>query len=465
VSGLLDSRGSPINSKTQGRKVEFRYDAASTGNRDDAHWDMIDGLSAAAANDPAVRKRVRERARYEVSNNSHCSASIATFVADVCGSSGPKLNLVTEDITLAETVEKAWRRWWRAAGLSQMLQTARRSQAVDGEVFALLTSNPAIRNPVKLSLRLIETDQVSLPWSGVNDDSQSDGIKYDEFGNPTAYYVLRRHPGDTAYYGPQDGVWIDAARICHLYAVTRPGQVRGISELVSSLRLFGDLRRYRSATVAAAEIAASVSLWLKAAVMPDADGPSAGDSYSIRHGEMGVLPPGSEVQQLRSEIPTTTYTDFHQSLIVESGRAMSLPRGKSLGSFADYNFSSARLELLNYQPVVDTDRMRLEAQLLDSVYEQWLEEAIAVGEVPVEAIEVDQQFCWPGMPLTDPHKESTAETVRLAANTTTLARIYGRQGLDYEVELRQRAKERQLIEELGLSDAEVITEEDDDAES
>ena len=45
---------------------------------------------------------------------------------------------------------------------------------------------------------------------------------------------------------------------------------------------------------------------------------------------------------------------------------------------------------------------------------------------------------------------SLSQATRLASNTTTLAAEYARQGKDWETELRQRAKEVALMNELGL---------------
>ena len=69
----------------------------------------------------------------------------------------------------------------------------------------------------------------------------------------------------------------------------------------------------------------------------------------------------------------------------------------------------------------------------------------------------------------DPAKEANAQATRLASNTTTLAYEYARQGKDWEAELRQRAKERQLMKELGLVTDQPTTptatkEEDEDDE-
>lgn len=50
----------------------------------------------------------------------------------------------------------------------------------------------------------------------------------------------------------------------------------------------------------------------------------------------------------------------------------------------------------------------------------------------------------------DPLKESSAQALRLANHTTTYADEYARRGLDWETQLRQRAKELELMSQLGL---------------
>ena len=62
---------------------------------------------------------------------------------------------------------------------------------------------------------------------------------------------------------------------------------------------------------------------------------------------------------------------------------------------------------------------------------------------------------WDGHEHVDPSKEATAQEKRLANNTTSLASEYAKQGKDWETELRQIAKERKLMEELGITSEEL----------
>ena len=63
------------------------------------------------------------------------------------------------------------------------------------------------------------------------------------------------------------------------------------------------------------------------------------------------------------------------------------------------------------------------------------------------------QWFWDGHEHVDPAKEAQAQATRISSNTTTLASEYARSGKDWETELRQRAKEVELMKELGLTAA------------
>ena len=69
----------------------------------------------------------------------------------------------------------------------------------------------------------------------------------------------------------------------------------------------------------------------------------------------------------------------------------------------------------------------------------------------------EHQWFWDGFEHVDPAKEANAQAVRLKSHTTSLASEHARQGRDWETELRQIAREKQLMRELGLNDADVAT--------
>ena len=156
----------PESSRSLGfRVVRGRYDAAATNEENRRHWANSDGLSADAAANPEVRRTLRNRARYEVANNSYARGIVLTLANDVVGT-GPRLQMLTDDADTNRLIEKEFMAWTRATGLAEKLRTMRVARAEDGEAFGVLTSNETLPTRVQLDVKLVEADQVTTPTFG-----------------------------------------------------------------------------------------------------------------------------------------------------------------------------------------------------------------------------------------------------------------------------------------------------------
>jgi capsid protein len=234
--------------------IRARYDAAVTNAENRRHWANADNLSANAANSPDVRRLLRNRARYEVANNSYARGIVLTLANDVIGT-GPRLQMLTEDAEANRRIEQEWMTWSRAVGLPEKLRTLRMARAQHGEGFATLINNPALPTPVQLDLKLIEADQVTTPDLFGREPNAIDGIIFDRFGNPVEYHMLKQHPGDPTgtLYG--EYIRVLARNVIHYFRRDLAGQGRGIPHITPALPLFAHLRRYTLAVITAAEIA------------------------------------------------------------------------------------------------------------------------------------------------------------------------------------------------------------------
>ena len=174
--------------------LRARFDAAQTTPDNRRHWASADHLSADAAANPEAHRTLRNRARYEVANNSYGRGIVLTLANDVVGT-GPRLQMLTDADEVNQTIEREFAAWAKAIDLPGKLRTMRQARAQDGEAFALLFSNAGLEGPVKLDLRLIEADQVATPDLSLNRPGSVDGIVFDEYGNPGEYHVLKAHPG------------------------------------------------------------------------------------------------------------------------------------------------------------------------------------------------------------------------------------------------------------------------------
>lgn len=434
-------------------RVRGRYDAAATTEENRRHWANADHLSVNAANNPAVRRTLRSRSRYEVANNSYARGIVLTLANDVVGT-GPRLQMLTGDDAANRTVEQAFSRWSDAIRLPEKLRTMRTARAESGEVFAIFTANTAIDSPVKLDLRLVEADQVATPSFGIG--NHVDGIVFDAFGNPIEYHVLKFHPGDGRAAGGFDR--IPASAVVHYYRVDRPGQSRGIPEITPALPLFAQLRRYTLAVIAAAETAADFAavLYTDAPANGEADPVEPMDLVDLERRMATVLPGGWKLGQITAEQPATTYGEFKHQILNEIARCLNMPFNVAAGNSSGYNYASGRLDHQTYYKSIRVDQTHMGRVVLDAILRAWLDEATLVEDLLPQSLRradmtPEHQWFWDGQEHVDPAKEANAQATRLQNNTTTLAYEFARQGRDWEAELRQRAKEVALMKDLGLS--------------
>jgi capsid protein len=176
--------------------------------------------------------------------------------------------------------------------------------------------------------------------------------------------------------------------------------------------------------------------------------------------------------QIKAEQPGTTYGEFKRELLNEIARCLNIPFNIAAGNSSGYNYASGRLDHQTYYKSIRVEQADCNSVVLDSLLAAWMAEAQLLTEFAfLRGLRtLPHQWFWDGTEHVDPAKEANAQATRLSNNTTTLATEYARQGKDWETELRQRAKEKQLMRELGLSEAQAQPEqpsqddEEDDAD-
>ncbi len=286
------------------RRVRARYDAALTTDENRRHWANADALSADASNSPEVRRTLRNRARYEVANNSYAKGIILTLANDSIGT-GPRLQMLTTDVDVNRVLEREFGKWAQAINLAEKLRTMRVARATDGEAFALLTSNEKLGTPVTLDLRLVEAEQVTTPSLQFGKPGAVDGMEFDSFGNPALFHILRYHPGDTVFEATCDA--LPASAVIHYFRCDRPGQHRGVPDITPALPLFAQLRRFTLAVIAAAETAADFAgiLYTDAPANGEAESVEPMDTIELERRALLTMPGGWKMSQMTAEQPGT----------------------------------------------------------------------------------------------------------------------------------------------------------------
>lgn len=449
-----------------GRDIKARYEAALTTAENRPLWLATDYLSAKAANSFGVRRTLKIRSRYEAANNSYFRGIVDSIANDLVGT-GPRLQVRLEDRMASKRVEFAWNQWSRAISLPDKLRLLAKAKITDGEAFALLVTNPMLRvtvggtvnvsDSVQLDVIPIESDQVTTPDPGFIDYFWVDGIVLDRIGNPTEYHVLRHHPGDlfVPQLNPMVYDRLPPRIVAHWFRQDRPGQVRGVPEITPALDLFAQLRRYTKAVLTAAETAADVAAYLKTQAPPDGetDDPNPFDQLPIDRGIMLTLPAGTDIAQIKAEQPTTTYEAFVRTLLREIARCLQVPANVALGDSSTYNYSSGRLDHLNYHRRMKIERAQCEHIILQKIFHAWLEEAVMIeGLLPpgITSAHIPHRWFWDSVESIDPVKDETANQIALMNATTNLAELYAERGMEWEEAIIQRGHEIDLMQKVGV---------------
>lgn len=437
-----------------------RYDAAETNAENAKLWAPADGLSARSANDPATRHKLRNRARYEIANNSYAKGVCLTLANEVVGT-GPRLQLKTGDPDVDRDVPRAFDEWAAEVRLAERLRTVVMARVGDGEAFPHLSQNPRLgRTPIRLDFRAdFEADQVCNPFLSALDPLDADGIIFDRWGNPVEYVVREDHPGDSLQLKFGKEIRVPASRMMHWFRVDRPGQLRGVPEITPALHLFGLLRRYTLAVLAAAETAADFAAVLFSDLPPEIDPATTDDpqlTLDIERRVMTTLPRGWKMGQFKAEQPATTYAMFKAELLNEIFRCILMPYNVGAGNSSGYNYASGRLDHQGFYKAIGILQYDMETAILDRVFAAWIAEAALVGMVPRGLASFDaparvpHQWFWDGVGHVDPLKEAGAQAARLANGTTTLADEWARAGHDWRAKADQQAEERAYYRSLGI---------------
>jgi len=427
-------------------RIRGSYDAARNGDEYKNIWANADAYDADSAHSREVRQTLVQRSRYEINNNGFSDGIAQTYATDVVGT-GPTLRMQTTSPGFNQMVELQWNLWCKAVQFRRKLWCQAHAKHSDGESIAVMRRNARLPHPVQIDLVLYETEQCQTPYLPFGVDGFIDGIRFDAYGNPETYDILRHHPGTVSSLIDLEPERVPADRVLHWFKMRRPGQHRGVPECASTLNLGAAARRWRESNLAAADMAADWSLVVKTQQSPDeADAVKPFSTMDVAKRQMAFLPTGWEADQLKAEFPTASYEAFHKTLINEQGRPKSMPLNKSMCNSADYNYASGRLDHQTYYATLDVDRADCNDLVLDKIFSLWFDMAIKsfgwLGGLPdaVSPLAKLHSWDWPKHKVADIQAEAEASQTKLQSGQIGIHRLYSEAGLDLEDEIPAMAQ-------------------------
>jgi len=426
------------------RSIDASYDAARDTDEFKNYWANADSFDADSANSKAVRQKLVTRSRYEAANNGYVDGILQTFANFLVGV-GPKLRMLTGNAQFNQAVETVWQQWAKKIKLRRKLWVMAHAKMQDGESFAVVRTNPKIKHPVKLDIVPFETEQCQSLTTYWGTPDRIDGIKFDEFGNPETYEVLRYHPGGQWFpVANWQAEEVPAKYMLHWFMLRRPGQHRGVPELRSTLNVGASSRRYREATVAAAETVAEMGAVLLKTDMPpgEADPASPFSGYPMQRRMITAMPAGWDAMQMKPEHPTANYSEFVESQIGESARPKNMPLNIAMCNSSKYNYASGRLDHQTFFASLDSEREDGNDLVLDQLFELFWEEAVlAYGWNADPENQPAHGWDWPKHPVADRVSDAEADDIQLKNGSKSLRRVVQEGGDDLADEIPQMAED------------------------
>ena len=433
--------------------VRASYENARTTEDNQRLWQAVDYLSANSSNNAMVRRTLRVRSRHEVSNNPFLYGILNGNADDLIGT-GPTLQIYTPKSDYNRLVERRWAEWCAEVDFVGKLRMLKLAREVDGEGFVLFKTVEDLESPVKLYPCDVEADQFASPFiAGQIAENMIDGVKLHPITKqPISFQVLRSHPGDlfAMNAGQFQADTVHAKNVVHWFRKVRPQQIRGVPVFTSSLDLFAELRAFRKAVLTNAQIAASMTAVLETDTPDYETGEEGGtlikpfSKAPIDRGMFSYLPAGTKMNSFDPKQPQTTYEMFQEKVLGESIRPLRYPLNLALGTSQKFNFSSAKLDFLDYRNSLANERDECSRMVLEKTFREWYTEAVLSGAIQMyDGLALPpHEWHWPGFESIDVQVDATADAQRIAAGQLTLREYWGRRGYDWRDVLKQLSDEK-----------------------
>lgn len=464
------------------RRVLAAYEGGRSTKRRKKSKDNSTGERQVVRDAATVRATMRDLER----NHDLVRGALLTLTRNIVGPTGisiePQPRKASEGASydsihddFARTLLDLWREWCvqpevtRTLNWVQAQELACRSWLRDGEVFAQVVEGlvPGLKHAsrVPLSIELLEADVVPIDYASDASRTVQAGIERNEWGQPTAYYCYKRHPGNGGGFSDGDLKRVPAERMLHVAIRERLSGLRGISQFASTIDRLLDVKDYESSEQLAARVTARIAASIKRDVnmmgwTPPVD--EEGQEIKSQDREFLLDPavilenlyPGEELKIENPTRPNPNLGKFRMDMVRAASRAAQLSYSAFAGDY-DGTYSAQRQELVESY---DGYRMLTEhfvARFVRPIWERFVAMVVAAGLVKVpsdvrpETI-AQAEFRGPKMPWIDPQKEAAGMLMLVRGGWQSLQQGIAERGGRMQDVFEQLKRERDLADELGL---------------
>jgi lambda family phage portal protein len=413
---------------------------------------------------------IRNRSREQCRNNPIARRYLGLLDENVCGAEGitPRPLVYSPggglDEETGQQILNAWYDWGRAETCTadgalcwrDVERAVLEACARDGE--ALIELLPAFGNKYGFTVRVLDIDLLDEGFSrraGTEGAEVIMSVEVDKWQRAVAYHLWSQLPGDSTMNRKQ--VRVPASRILHIKRMQgRAGQVRAEPWLTPVLVPLRVLDEYRMAELHAARASAENLGFIQPGVdapAPDPNDPNAANAVlASEKVSITRLAPGETFAGFSPEHPTSAFGPFVKSVLRDIAAGLHVSYASLTGDLEGANYSSMRVGSL-----AERDRWRvlqnwLVAQLHEPIFAAWLRQAVVWQRVRLPGRLADVSVTWEtrGWPWVDPQSDITAAAQEVSMGLMSLTRLAAERGRDFVEIMRERAREQEIADELGV---------------
>lgn len=426
------------------------YEAAQGGRRGG-----MQGSTSASANAESIYAltSLRNKSRELVRNNPFAQRAIHVIATNTIGQ-GIRPSHSGASTLASKRLNEQWKGWAETTdcdfngqvnfyGLQEQVMKA---VAQDGECL-VIKRRTRDREKVAIKLQVVEADflDVNLFRDATNDGSFiMQGVEFDKYGKRVAYWLFDRHPGDPLMRSYPQSRRVNAADVCHVYRIDRPGQVRGIPFGVSAFLRVRDLDEYQDAELMRRKIAACFAAFVTD--INNTSGAKGSVPDRIEPGSVVTLQPGQQVS-MAAPPSTEGYSDYVKSTLQSIAIAYGITYESLTSDLANTSFSSGRMGWLEmHRNVVSWQENIMIAMFCQPIYEWFSDALMLMGYRAADSI----TWTPPRREMIDPVSETEAMKNIIRAGLDSWQNQVRKLGRDPQDVLRESSTDHKSFISAGV---------------
>ncbi|MDE2102458.1 MAG: phage portal protein [Patescibacteria group bacterium] len=434
-------------------------------------------------------RALRARSREQWENNPYVKRFTDLIASNVVGQAGIVAHPIVRkprgalDDAVNDLIYSAYCDWGQdrhcdaahTLSWADMQRLVIKTVAIDGEAFVMLLRNRAFK--YGFALKLIDPEYIDLLYEQTLPGGSyiMQGIEFNVFDEPTAYYVYEPAPGDSmSTYAPTGAgkhLRVPAANMLHVFNPFRIGQKRGLPMTSTALEPLKMLNGYMEAAVVAARVGAATMGILKTVggeeeTLSDHKGQSGQLSFDAEPGTFRQLPDGVDLETFKPEYPTAAFQPFVKVALRQIASALGVSYSSLSNDIESVNYSSIRQDALQDRELYRLLTDSLITQLIKPVYHAWLDVQLEMGALG----QIDENKWGPYKSVRfaprpfhsiDPQKDANAQALQInqgiRSRSDVIRHEFGQEPDDVWAEI---AQENAKMKALGLNfAAQQVTEE------